>query len=219
MANKILSSEEKNELIKEVFKEIKISTTYENLINIRKRIEKETDISFNENKYPKIMYKISREEILQNNVFGKNGKEYISKLEAGIISGQITDPLTKLLYGMAWKQGDLPKLKYIIDGVIKCGEVEISQDDAPIFFQFGKHLANPELEPIIDQHVVRAFTKCFYDNKNFKIPRDYKQIIKDYKGWLMGLKLEEKNRIEFLYEIDKILYISGKALKIYKSNK
>jgi hypothetical protein len=54
---------------------------------------------------------------------------------------------------MAWKNNDLKKLKHIIEGIKDENEYKKT---GIVFYQFGKHLRNIG-EPIIDQHVLRAF--------------------------------------------------------------
>ena len=71
----------------------------------------------------------------------------------------------KLLYSIIWKNGDLLKVKHIIQGILE-SEIEnvdnndkefVEKQDSLVFYQFGKYLTKKNNEPIIDQHVVRAF--------------------------------------------------------------
>lgn len=203
MAQKKINSVEEKELIEHVFDKIKKSTTSEELRHYRENcIKEKTGILFDDKKYPKIMFKISPEEILR-----------IKDTE--INTEKIKDPLAKLLYAMAWKQGDIPKLKHIIEGVLKSGEDQIIQDNALVFYQFGKHLAKPESEPIVDVNILTAFS-VYKSLKN--TPKMQKENISKYKIWLSSneLKDELKADKEYHYEIDKLLFVTGKAIKLSK---
>lgn len=133
----------------------------------------------------------------------------------GKLSEKINDPLTKLLYAMVWKQGDLIKFKHIING-IRFTEEDITQENAEIFFQFGKSLANPQKEPIVDKNILEAY-KAFYEaSKNTNKPLSKKkiEIISSYKDWLKdNLTQELKQDSEHLYYIDKLLFVIGKEIK------
>ncbi len=218
MTQKKFNSEEEKKLVENVFDIIKKkSTTSDELRHYRENcIKEKTGISFDENKYPEIKFKISANEIQQNNIFGENGDEYISKLENGLLSEKITDTFTKLLYAMAWKQGNLPKLKSIIDGILKADEEEISQDNAQVFYQFGKNLAIPEKEPIVDQNILRVFT--IYKSLD-NTQKKQKENISKYKEWLNALTINMDDKVEFYREVDKLLFVVGKGLKPSKKIK
>jgi hypothetical protein len=70
--------------------------------------------------------------------------------------GKINDlpPLTKLLYAVLWKNGDLAKVKHVVKGIL---DKRDESDNSIIFYQFGRHLSEKKSEPIVDQHVLRAF--------------------------------------------------------------
>jgi hypothetical protein len=183
--------------ISQIFHKILLSKSSIEIKKLRYLIEIQTNIYFDTKKYPKMNFKLSSDEIL--------------KFKNGDYSTYLTDPLAKLLYAMAWKQGDLPKLKHIINGILNSGNENDEYAGAQVFYQFGKHLAHPELEPIVDQHVLRAFSVYKYGNE---IKPNDKQQIFDYKSWLNGLIINnEEDRTWFLYEIDKLLFVIGKAIK------
>ena len=73
------------------------------------------------------------------------------------ITGKIVDPLTKLLYALAWKNGDLKKVRHILKGVLHDCPYTTDPEDGFVFHQFGRYLTKRPGEPIVDQHVLRAF--------------------------------------------------------------
>jgi len=177
--------------------------------------------SLNNASYPKIQFSINSEEI-QSLIENNSISEDLS-LDKNI-SSKLSDPLTKLLYAMAWKNGDLIKLKHIIKGILDINSINIEQDEALVFYQFGKYLTKTG-QPIIDQHVIRAF--AIYDSGNAdqtrifrkisSVNKTHKEIIILYKKWLASdeLTLELRSEIDYRYYIDKLLFATGKAIKSY----
>ncbi len=167
--------------------------------------------------YPKIEFSIKKKEIqslikdktLDNNLnFSAN------------ITKNITDPLTKLLYATAWKNGDLKKIKHIIKGINGNSN---KQDKALVFYQFGKYLTKKSGQPIIDQHVIRAFA-VYQTTENHRIEKlqklktlnkTHKKLIDDYISWLQGKDLTEeiKSIADYSHYIDKLLFATGKTIK------
>lgn len=202
--------------IVDIFAKIKEAKSIEDIKNIRK-----IDSEFNFKKYPPIKFTISKEDIdklisqgiINGNSVNGNGGELIT--EEGKLTEKINDPLTKLLYAMVWKQGDLIKFKHIING-IRFTEEDITQENAEIFFQFGKSLANPQKEPIVDKNILEAY-KAFYEaseNTNKPLSKKKIEIISSYKDWLKdNLTQELKQDSEHLYYIDKLLFVIGKKIK------
>ena len=106
-------------------------------------------------------------------------------------------------------------------------ENEISyQNSALVFYQFGKYLTKSSGQPIVDQHVIRAFA-VFKSPEIEKIStlrrieildKNRKEIISDYKKWLTSDELTKELRDEkdYTYHIDKLLYAAGKTIK-YRS--
>ncbi len=197
--------------ILDIFAKVKNAKSIEDIKNIRK-----IDSEFDFKKYPPIKYTISKEDInklIDMGIICRHSGELITK--DGKLSEKINDPLTKLLYAMVWKQGDLIKFKHIING-IRFTEEDITQENAEIFFQFGKSLANPQKEPIVDKNILEAY-KAFYEaSKNTNKPLSKKkiEIISSYKDWLKdNLTQELKQDSEHLYYIDKLLFVIGKEIK------
>lgn len=174
--------------------------------------------------YPEIKYSISQEEIqslIDNQTIDENLNFSLD------ISEKLIDPLTKLLYATAWKNGDLKKIKHIIKGVKEAKSKRYDQNDALVFYQFGKYLTKMEGQPIIDQHVIRAFAvyKC---SKNISVEKlqkletlnkTHKTQINDYINWLRSNELtdEIKSQKEYSYHIDKLLFATGKTIKFRKN--
>lgn len=172
--------------------------------------------------YPKIDFKIDGQdiqalidqEILDHDLNFTNN-----------VTSKITDPLAKLLYATAWKNGDLKKVRRIING-IEDADSEFLPNEALVFHQFGKFLKKTHGEPIIDQHVIRAFA-VFYETTDSEInkyrkldilTKKHKPIILAYKKWLISnnLKQELRNIDDYSYYIDKLLFAAGKTIKTKK---
>lgn len=188
-------------------------------VNIPEKYRMKTD------GYPKIEFSINKQGIQKLKVQGLLNDE--NNL-ADDITEKINDPLTKLLYAIAWKNGDLKKLKYLINGVIDSGKAKYSQDTALVFYQFGRYLNKGQGEHIIDQHVLRAYAvfKCEEKsiNKNRKIElidKHHINLINDYKKWLKSEKLTEelKKESDYTYYLDQLLYATGKYIKYVKDKK
>jgi len=127
--------------------------------------------------------------------------------------------LVKLLYAILWKQGDLKKVKHIVAGIENKDE---KRSSGFVFHQFGRYLEN-EHEPIVDQHVLRAFAiwKCDDEveivrwRKKSLINGGDVQLINEYKNWLKSSSLtEELKKVQnYVYYIDQILFALGKMVK------
>ena len=205
---------------KDIFDLIKKAKTIEDLESISDRMEIPTKNRMNNDGYPKIEFSISPAEILllQNSEILNNNY----KFEIDITS-KLTDPLAKILFATAWKNGDLKKVRHIIKGVMDSDVENSDQDDALVFYQFGKYLTKMPGQPIIDQHVIRAF--AVYKSLDFNqisslrkielINKSHKLIINLYKEWLTSGELtnELKTLKDYTYRIDKLLFATGKTIK------
>lgn len=93
-----------------------------------------------------------------NLVFGNNMSELEEKFDfkLGQLRSSSLTQLEKLFYAVSWKQGDIRKLKHVYEGL------KASSDEPPakglIFWYFGKHLADPINNPIVDRNVILTFT-------------------------------------------------------------
>lgn len=217
-----MTNSEAKELVDEVFDRIanaKRIDQIRELIN-DDRIKKNW---VNTNNYPKITFKITSEDI---NDLKNEGKLTDDLLFANDLPLKIKDPLSKILYALAWKNGDLPKIKHILRGIIDADSDVRNNDEAVVFHQFGKYLTKRQGEPIIDQHVIRAFAlyKTKKDNdaelkKNRKLDvlnKAHVNLIAEYKKWLLediDHSLKAAN-MDYAYHIDLILFALGKTIKI-----
>ncbi len=209
---------------KEVFRLIESAETIDDIsIEVfrkkSKLIKENLKKDFDRKLYRKIDFYITKKEIDQlksENILTKesDGKYYINfKSE---------DPLTKLLYSLAWKQGDLLKIRQIVNGI--CSDDEyLKKDKSIVFKQFGKYLSSDN-QPIVDQHVVRAFAfrnEPKEDNLKFVISNspteNQLKIANHYIEYINGLKVSKDNKSRELFtNIDEVLFLLGKFLKEWK---
>lgn len=179
--------------------------------------------NFNEALYPKIDFSISKKEIEELKLENILEEDLSFSKD---ISSRIKDPLTKLLFATVWKNGDLQKIKHIIQGIVDQGSEKNEQESALVFYQFGKHLTKESGEPIVDQHVIRAF--AVYNCKEGQDPTSLLKIstlnknhiehIVEYKKWMLSDQIHDelKSDPDYCYEIDKLLFALGKAIKFSK---
>lgn len=215
---KTMSNDEAKNFIDSVFSKIKESMSIQDLKNIPEKLLFKSE--FNEDLYPKIEFKINKEDI-QSLIENKRlDDEYNFTPD---LSSNLEDPLTKLLYAALWKNGDLKKIQHIIKGIVEVGKEDTNQESAIVFYQFGKYLTKTQSEPIIDQHVIRAFAMYRPDpNDDISkiqsmkvINKKHNKYIKAYKNWLMSNELQSdlKEYPDHTYHIDKILFAAGKTIK------
>ena len=180
------------------FDDLKSSTNKDFLVGLFQKYELERK---DKKLYPDIKFNITVNEI---EILKQNG--YITEdyfFDSGLSKRKELSSLEKLLYSIIWKQGDLKKEKHIISGI--CGKNTVRK----VFNQFGKYL-NDKNEPIIDQHVVRAYIyfkeKIIIDDikdKHIKIYSD--ECIKWIKNY--DLFKIDKNLL------DELLFSFGKKIK------
>jgi hypothetical protein len=215
-----MTHEEAKKFTDEIFKLIKTSKTITDLETIPDKLQILHKNRIDTKSYPEIKYSISHDEIQSL----LNDKILDEDLNFSVnISDKLTDPLTKILYATAWKNGDLSKIKHIIKGIKEAKNESYDQNDALVFFQFGKYLTKMEGQPIIDQHVIRAFAvyKCTENNSIEKLrkistlDKKHKTQINEYIKWLRSDELTEEVKLEknYSYHIDKILFATGKTIK------
>lgn len=203
------------EKLKQAFEKLQSSKTIDDIDNILDDVKIEKKYRMKEEFYPQLNFKITKQEIEE-----LKEKEVIStnNLLADI---SYADPLTKLLYAVLWKNGDLKKIKHIIEGIISDPKHE--KEEALVFYQFGKYLTKTPGEPIIDQHVLRAFGIYIANGDKDKIEKlkrlsvitkKEKDLIGKYKSWLTtNLTKELRENDNYSYHVDKVLFAVGKSLK------
>ena len=227
MKNMLL--EEKVKRVTDIFAMILEAKTYTDLEKIEARDEFDK-FRINEDKFPKLDLNIDADKLKKLITKGVFGDDFSSnyKISSNIMS-ELTTPLEQFLFAMAWKNGDLLKLKHIIKGFSDASNNINETESAFVFYHFGRHLANPDVEPIIDQHILRAFMVYKINendiisdkfNKILKfstIGKKEKELIKEYKEWLVSDELSEVAKIEdYGYYIDRILFALGKSIKLKK---
>ena len=219
---------EAKSFIDNIFELIKQANTIENLIAIEEKEFSESKFKMDVKSYPKIEFKITPKEI---QTLSSNGILNDDFSFQDNITSKITEPLTKLLYSLAWKNGDLKKLKHIAKGVSEITSNKNDQEIALVFYQFGKYLTKTG-QPIIDQHVMRAFLISEIEEpysiekiekiEEFRqlstITKNEKSNIQKYIKWLSSGELsnELKSKEDYCYYIDKILFATGRKTKLKK---
>lgn len=202
-------------IVKHTFEKLHTSKSIDGVDKILDDLDIEDKYRMKEEFYPPIKFKITKQEIED-----LKEKRVIS---ANNLLTNITnaDTLTKFLYSISWKNGDLKKIRHIIEGIISDPKNE--KEEAIVFYQFGKYLTKNPGEPIIDQHVLRALGiyKAIDDLEKIKklkrlsvITKNEKDLIKQYKLWLTTeLTQELRENDNYSYHVDKVLFAVGKSIK------
>jgi hypothetical protein len=169
-------------------------------------------------KYPKLKIGINKDEIVSLKKEGILDEE--NKINTDNFTGT---PLERLLAAALWKNGDINKLQHIVDGILQTNGFRT--DYSLIFKQFGHSLTNT-LEPIVDQHVLRAFEIYSLPeysehtvNSLRKISiykKSDKPLLDSYREWFKKLvdHIPQNEQSDYKEKLDKVLFISGKAIKI-----
>lgn len=145
--------------------------------------------------YPKINFSITADEIqslIASNALGENLNITDN------FSNRLNTPLEKLMYAVLWKNGDLKKIKHIVKGIKNTTKSEV--EEGIVFHQFGRFLTGQTGEPIIDQHVIRAFAVYQHHNdgeitkyrKLELLNKKHLPVIKLYREWLNGTNISAK---------------------------
>lgn len=192
--------------VKEIFEEVEKTSSVKRIKAIA--IKYNLPAHYPSDKYPKLTIQISPDEVADFNL-----ERVLENID-----NQLTGPFAKLLYALAWKNGDLQKIKHIVSGIHAKPEDELT-NDALVFKQFGKHLANRETEPIVDQHILRAFAIFKAENEEVikalrkqSIFKDW-SLVNEYKNWLYGLNGALKQEAGWLKAVDELLFAVGKSAK------
>jgi len=132
-------------------------------------------------------------------------------------------PLERLLVAALWKNGDINKIQHIVDGILQADGFRTNH--SLIFKQFGQSLTNI-LEPIVDQHVLRAFEikslKIYSEDAVNSLRKKSIYKISDkvhldaYREWFKKIleQISPGEQAEFKNRLDKVLFIKGKIAKI-----
>lgn len=216
-----MTHSEAKEFTNQVFSLIRESKTTEDIDKIFDTLKIPIRNRMKSDVYPQIKFKLDKSDIddlIKNGLIDETTLTFKKD-----ITEKLNDPLTKLLYSTVWKNGDLIKIKHIIKGIQEVDNNSIEQDQALVFFQFGKYLTKTHGQPIIDQHVIRAYAVYkSNDNNNVEklqkletLNKTHKALIADYINWLKSdeLKKELRDIPEYTYFIDKLLFATGKTIK------
>ena len=198
-------------LVARIFKEIENAESVEDL----QLICEDPAIANNliaQSKYPRIKFILSKQEI-ESLIDSQRIDNSNHRLSGNFVP---ETPMEKLLYSVIWKQGDISKIGKIVEGI----KGSQNTGDKVVFYYFGRHLADKN-NPIIDQHVIRAFKcyKCHVDACNLKIlsRKLNDEDISKYIDWIGKVKIVEKIsgsvKDDAIYIIDKILFALGKTIK------
>jgi hypothetical protein len=216
----IMTNQKAKEYTDTVFNQIMKCKSIEELLEIYTTCDIPDKNRMDSVSYPKLEIRITEAEIkdLKKSNYINDNLEFEPNL-----SSLIKDPLCKLLYATAWKNGDLKKIKHIVKGIIEVNQEETDQNSALVFYQFGKYLTNTPGQPIIDQHVIRAFGvyRSFEESDITKygklkaLNKGHKKIIDEYKKWLLSDNINPslKAKEDYSYHIDQLLFALGKTLK------
>lgn len=132
------------------------------------------------------------------------------------------DPLAKLLAAVLWKNGDIHKVQHLIDGIT--GREGDRTPYSLVFKQYGASLAS-EQEPIVDQHVLRAYElyslQEFSEAKVSKLRKKElykssdKSVLDSYRTWFQNMikRVAHQEQTEFREKLDKVLFLLGKEVK------
>lgn len=224
MGKKVLPTEGAIDLVAKVFSAVESIKTTDDPQNTVNRFYIENGIKkkdqFDILKYPKIDFHLKEAELkvlFDNNIIDQKTLKIKS-----ISNKDLVNPLTKLLYSIVWKNGDLGKESHILNGIRNGLQGKSGQ----VFYQLGKHLDNKNQEPIIDQHVIRAFK--IYRAIEKKASKEEiirlrsaelstKEHFDDYKEWLNRSKfIQDNTSNNLLYYVDQLLFAVGKTIKLGK---
>lgn len=202
------------EIVKQTFEKLHTSKSIEEVNKILDDLNIENKYRMKDEFYPQLKFKITKQEIEE---LKDKGVISVDNLLSDISN---TDTLTKLLYSISWKNGDLKKVSHIIEGIISERD---EKDNGIVFHQFGKYLTKEPGEPIIDQHVLRAFGIFIANGDKDKIEKlkrfsvitkKEKDLIGIYKSWLTtDLTKELRENDDYSYHVDKVLFAIGKTIK------
>ncbi|MET0392373.1 MAG: hypothetical protein ABW019_04495 [Chitinophagaceae bacterium] len=164
-----------------------------------------------EHKYPRFDLQIKPQQVQQLKENRFLNEDHTINLER---EAEFT-PFEKFLLAVLWKNGQIFRVQPIVDGIV--GIKKSESEFGIIFNQFGRHLADPT-EPIVDQHVLRAFCEA---TGRKKVPRKTvfktsdQKMIDEYRNWFKIIlqRITEQEKEEFRYKLDKLLFTIGKQLE------
>lgn len=176
-------------------------------------------------KYPRIPFQVSAEEIQKLQAAGWINTDTNELIPEKYVEA---DPMTRLLFSMVWKQGDLLKVARIVDGIL--GKQANLNSDRITFLEFGRYLRNPQQEVIVDQHVIRAYRVISFYEKNESLPdlnerremakkdaikESDRELVESFRKWVGASPSFKHLRDEpgWRYAVDDFLFAFGKMVK------
>lgn len=204
--------------VREIIGKIEATTTLKQLNAIVEECKLTKEISeFNE-KYPSVDLSLNKQELEELQKYTLfNDDHTFNKDEV-----HNATPVEKVLLAILWKNGHFNRVQYLVDGIT--GVRHSTSIHGPIFRQFGRSLSDPE-EPIIDQHVLRAFRLYHAGETNESSIKSIKckehftdadeELLTDYKRWFKQMikNVQPSEKKEFNYLLDKIMFAVGKSQK------
>ncbi len=206
-------------IVKKAFDKIIQAKSEEELLNIPRSLNIPVKFHYKPQKYPLFSWGIRKSELKQLQTKG------IINIETGDVNIPKNNTLAKLLYAVLWKQGDAQKIRHIISGINQSKNT--SYQNAVVFYQFGRYLSHTT-EPIIDQHVLRAYGVYKAGTNQRKIARlrristiskrNDEELINNYKKWITAMSPNyPTSKKKYYRALDNVLFAIGKYIKIPKN--
>lgn len=203
--------------MKEVFIKLSNAKSLCDLDVIIAQYDFSEDIEQFKKKYPEVDLTLSADDIndlVNENIITEDHRINLS-------TNRKFSPFEKLLLSVLWKNGHLLRVQPIIDSIRN--NRRSTSDYGVIFRQFGRSLVDPQ-EPIVDQHVLRAF--CHYADvlnvqrrkavaRKVAFKESDQAIIDAYRCWFKSIltRVESSEQTKFKYLLDKVLFIIGKRIE------
>lgn len=188
----------------------------------------------NKAQYPALPFSISEEEVKSLEEAGwltlRSEKDKPSVYTLDVEQFERASSLEKLLLALIWKNGDLAKIHHIVLGI----KGEPAENGRLVFHAFGSHLAKPTENPIIDQHVIRAYQLLkYFSHEGNNDPSELdkirkkntftagdKALVDEYIAWVWGesnsdsmlniIPAEVRNDSDYLRALDDLLFAVGR---------
>lgn len=151
-----------------------------------------------------------------------------TQMDSESLLAQARTPLERLLMAAIWKNGDLAKVRHIAAGLAEGPallEMREVDAEAPVFTQFGRHLADPARQPIADQHTLRAyrlFTKCDPCDKRHFAGTVNGVEVREYVEWVRQMAEAcgdddpaGEAAAARMRDFDRSMFALGKATKVF----
>ena len=216
--------------VNELFDSIQLSKSVEDLQLIPKKFKCGSHLEkrMPDKRFPRLRLRISKEEINILKQIGILTEDMLfsTNLANGKVASGKMSALEKLLYSVLWKNGDLGKEHHLLNGIV--GNSHPGKFGA-VFNEFGGYLAGQH-SYILDQHTLRCFAVYASSEDGITDARCLEQIYgtnPQHVEWINYYKAfyekTSKNltceKSDFLYNVDRLLFGSGKLIKLKKGNK